>query len=68
MSHKKVLLRVLALMLMVGWGPSDLSQRVELVQTLDFKWKALTVATMQFDVSLPVTESEGGSGASDGPP
>jgi hypothetical protein len=67
-SHKKVLLRLLALMLTVGWGPSALSQRIELTQTLDFKWQALTVATMQFDVSLLVTESEADSGASEGPP
>jgi hypothetical protein len=58
-------MRLLALILTVGWGPSALSQRIELVQTLDFKWQALTVATMQFDVSLPVADSEDDSGVSE---
>jgi len=56
--HAKVLGRLLALMLAIGWGSSAHSQRIELAQTLDFKWQALTVATMQFDLSLPVAENE----------
>ena len=52
-----MLTRLFALILMAGWSASALSQRIELAQTLDFKWQALTVATLQFDVSLPVAGS-----------
>ena len=57
MLRAAVLVRLVTLTLLLCTGTIALGARIELTQTLDFKWRALTVATMQFDLSLPVTES-----------
>lgn len=50
-----VLARLVTLILTACWGPGVLGERIELNQALVFKWQGVTVATVQFDVSIPVT-------------
>ncbi|MCH1596782.1 MAG: hypothetical protein L7S71_00965, partial [Pseudomonadales bacterium] len=54
------------LLALVLWSQISWAGQIELEQLVEFKWRGLTVATMNFAVSIPAEDEMSGSDNGDG--